>query len=93
MTEPSGPIGAALRAHAEREQRATEQPVRHTADTITDNDLDGLYERIATLQAQLVIDQQRIARVRQLAADWTVLRTHGSAAYELRAALDEPKEQ
>lgn len=31
-------------------------------------------------------------RVRKLANDWAILRTHGSAAYELRAALDEPKE-
>ncbi|MFE9844722.1 hypothetical protein [Streptomyces goshikiensis] len=29
-----------------------------------------------------------IARVRQLATDWAVLRTHGGAAYELRAALN-----
>ncbi|MFJ8163838.1 hypothetical protein ACIRBY_23325 [Streptomyces sp. NPDC096136] len=29
-----------------------------------------------------------LARVRQLASNWIVLRTHGGAAYELRAALD-----
>ncbi len=84
MTElPGGPIGAARRAQAEREQRPAEHcgqadpsplhsshqfmrggilyrcpggaaerpPVRHTADTITDNDLDQLYARIATLEA------------------------------------------
>ncbi|MFD4738696.1 hypothetical protein ACFWNQ_15185 [Streptomyces virginiae] len=34
-----------------------------------------------------------LARVRKLADDWAVLRTHGSAAYELRATLDEPKEK
>lgn len=28
----------------------TEQPVRHTVDTITDDDLDQLYARIATLE-------------------------------------------
>lgn len=33
-----------------------------------------------------------IARARALASRWAVLRTHGSAATELRAALDEPKE-
>ncbi|MFF4369659.1 hypothetical protein [Streptomyces sp. NPDC001594] len=29
----------------------TEQPARHTADTITDNDLDDLYARLDTLTA------------------------------------------
>ncbi|WP_201724785.1 hypothetical protein [Streptomyces antimycoticus] len=31
-----------------------------------------------------------IKRVRRLATDWAILRTHGSAAYELRNTLDEP---
>ncbi|MEU8723548.1 hypothetical protein [Streptomyces antimycoticus] len=46
----------------------------------------------AATRAQQVIDEQRatIARVRRLANDWAILRTHGSAAYELRNALDEP---
>ncbi|AZM54145.1 hypothetical protein DMA15_17505 [Streptomyces sp. WAC 01529] len=34
-----------------------------------------------------------IERARALATRWAVLRTHGSAAAELRAALDERKEQ
>ena len=32
----------------------------------------------------------RLARVRKLSEDWAVLRTHGGAAYELRAVLDDP---
>jgi hypothetical protein len=35
--------------------------------------------------------EDTIARARRLASDWAVLRTHGGAAYELRAAL-EPQE-
>jgi hypothetical protein len=31
-----------------------------------------------------------LARARRLANDWAMLRTHGGAAYELRAALDGP---
>ncbi|MFG2617778.1 hypothetical protein ACGFXC_09115 [Streptomyces sp. NPDC048507] len=111
----------------------TDQPARHTADTITDDELDQLYARIhyltaytATLEtytaeqrvrAEQVEDLLRIAhatsntseseraravqraehaeaalsRVRRLATDWAVLRTHGGAVYELRAAL-EPQE-
>ncbi|MFZ3494604.1 hypothetical protein ACODT5_15495 [Streptomyces sp. 5.8] len=30
----------------------TEQPARHTADTITDNDLDQLYTELADAQAR-----------------------------------------
>lgn len=77
MTEPRGPIAAALRAHAERQQRAAtvaadmcprckgdnteawslcskcEQPVRHTADTITSDALDALYAEREQLLAEL----------------------------------------
>jgi hypothetical protein len=35
--------------------------------------------------------EDTIARVRRLASGWALLRTHGAAAYELRAAL-EPQE-
>jgi hypothetical protein len=57
---------------------------RHTADTITDDALDALYaERDAARSA--------IDRVRGLASRWVLLRSHGSAASELRAALDTPE--
>lgn len=36
--------------------------------------------------------QATLARVRKLASDWAVLRTHGGAAYELLAALNQQKE-
>ncbi|MEW1638619.1 hypothetical protein AB0469_31745 [Streptomyces sp. NPDC093801] len=50
MTDyPPGPIGAARRAVAAREQHPNGG--RHTADTITDDALDELYARIETLEA------------------------------------------
>lgn len=32
----------------------------------------------------------KLAQVRRLSENWAVLRTHGGAAYELRAVLDDP---
>lgn len=49
MTGPRGPIDWANQQQAEREQ----QPARHTADTITDNDLDELYAEREQLLAEL----------------------------------------
>jgi hypothetical protein len=82
----------------------TEQ--RHTASTITDIDLDRLYRRIETLEhvarsnlrhVQLIVPELEkaetaIERVRALASRWAVMRAYGSAATELRAALEESKE-
>ncbi|MEU8473729.1 hypothetical protein [Streptomyces hygroscopicus] len=44
-------------------------------------------ERQATRAEQA---EATLARLRRLADDWAILRTHGSGAYELRATLDEP---
>ncbi|MFE3326858.1 hypothetical protein [Streptomyces sp. NPDC059176] len=45
-----GPIGAARRAAAEREQREAQ---RHTIDTITSDALDALYRQIEKLTATI----------------------------------------
>ncbi len=77
---------------------------RPTADTITDDELDALYRelehthvRARTLVRRLTDvkgerDNARaaIGRARALASRWAVLRAYGSAATELRSALDEP---
>ncbi|MFD6024532.1 hypothetical protein [Streptomyces griseoluteus] len=57
----------------------TEQ--RYTAGTITDDALDALY-------AELERTRAAIERARTLASRWGVLRAYGSAATELRAALN-----
>ncbi|MEE1774477.1 hypothetical protein PUR34_41480 [Streptomyces sp. JV185] len=54
------------------------------ADAVHD-DLDHTCEAVAGRDRA----EAAIARVRALATQWAVLRNHGSAATELRAALDE----
>lgn len=49
---------------------------------------DALTPHQARQRAEAAIERARV-----LARRWAVLRTHGSAAYELRAALDETQEQ
>ena len=49
-------------------------------DDLTSDRLDALYARLESAEAA-------IARAHRLASDWAVLRAHGSAATELRAAL------
>lgn len=83
MTEPSGPIGAALRAQTEREQRATAQPVRHTADTINDDELDALYREQERRQAE-------IAYLRRLGQD---LQTNATKVIEEQALARHEAEQ
>lgn len=72
---------------------------RHTASTITDDALDELYanatkgwRRGDEWKARAVAAEAAIARAERLARRWAILRTHGGAAVELRAALAEPKE-
>jgi len=51
MTAPTrGPIDWARHRATEREQRAAEQPGRHTVDTITSDALDALYEQLDAAQ-------------------------------------------
>lgn len=100
VTGPSGPIGAALRAQAEREQRTTALPAgRKLLDQLRDAELTQLYNRAE--QAEAAITRVR-AELDRLAALPTVDKTEtrsnrfsvgASWAIRLiRAALDEPKE-
>ncbi|MEU0397963.1 hypothetical protein ABZ208_35460 [Streptomyces sp. NPDC006208] len=82
MADRLGPIDYARQAAAQREQRP---PGRHTADTITDDDLDRLYERLA--KAEAAID-----RVRVVADRWQRNGTPDLNRYAriILAALDDP---
>jgi hypothetical protein len=53
-------------------------------DSLTSDQLDALYDERDRLRAA-------VRRAETIASRWAVLRTYGGAAYELRAALDEPK--
>lgn len=81
---------------------------RYTASTITDNALDTLYRRIATLEhvaagnkrhvqtiaPELERAEAALARARALADHWNnALAVDKPYARTLHAALDEPKEQ
>lgn len=75
------------------------QQRRHTADSITDDDLDALYEnankgwrRGDEWKTRAEAAEAAIERAERLARRWAILRTHGGAALELRAALAESKE-
>ncbi|MEV6081808.1 hypothetical protein AB0L80_43085 [Streptomyces sp. NPDC052069] len=84
----------------------TIQPERIALDDLTSDALDQLYARIDTLEyvaagnkrhVQLLVPELEqaeaaIARVRALATQWAVFRAYGSAATELRAALDQPQQ-
>jgi hypothetical protein len=74
-------------------------PERYTADTITDDALDALYEnanrgwrRGDDWKARAEKAEAAVERAERLARRWAILRAHGGAAVELRAALAEPKE-
>ena len=74
-------------------------PQRYTADTINDDALDGLYEnanegwrRGDRWKKRALAAEAAVERAEQLASQWAVLRTHGGAATELRAALADLKE-
>jgi hypothetical protein len=74
-------------------------PERYTADSITDAALDALYEnanrgwrRGDEWKARAEKAEAAVERADRLARRWAILRTHGGAAVELRAALAEPKE-
>jgi hypothetical protein len=74
-------------------------PERYTASTITDDALDALYananegwRRGDRWKERAEAAEAAIERAERLARRWAILRTHGGAAVELRAALAEPKE-
>lgn len=72
---------------------------RYTADSITDDALDALYEnankgwrRGDEWKDRALKAEAAIARAERLARRWAILRAYGGATVELRAALAEPKE-
>ncbi|MFE3857808.1 hypothetical protein ACFXPN_42555 [Streptomyces griseorubiginosus] len=72
---------------------------RHTADSITDDDLDALYEnankgwrRGDEWKQRALAAEAAVERANRLARRWAILRTYGGAAVELRKALAKPKE-
>lgn len=72
---------------------------RYTADSITDDALDALYEnanrgwrRGDEWKARAVKAEAAIERAERLARRWAILRAYGGAAVELRDALARPKE-
>ncbi|MEU0041037.1 hypothetical protein [Streptomyces sp. NPDC006333] len=72
---------------------------RYTADTITDDALDALYDNASKgwrrgddWKKRALAAEAAVQRADGLARRWAILRTHGGAAVELRAALAEPKE-
>ncbi|WP_020141158.1 hypothetical protein [Streptomyces sp. 351MFTsu5.1] len=72
---------------------------RHTADSITDDDLDALYEnankgwrRGDEWKERALAAEAAVERASRLARRWAILRAYGGAAVELRKALAEPKE-
>lgn len=54
---------------------------------------DHLRELVCALYERSEQAEAAIGRVRNLATQWAVLRTYGSAATELRAALDQVEQQ
>lgn len=73
---------------------------RFTADSITDDALDALYENATRgwrrgddWKKRALAAEAAVQRADRLARRWAIFRTHGGAAVELRAALAEPKEQ
>ncbi|MFF8879623.1 hypothetical protein [Streptomyces flaveolus] len=72
---------------------------RHTASDITDDALDALYananegwRRGDRWKERALAAEAAIERANRLARRWAILRTHGGAAVELRAALAQPEE-
>lgn len=60
------------------------------ADSVTARTKELLARRTETLRTRAEQAEATIARVRQLADAWAVMRTYGSAASELRTVLDGP---
>lgn len=74
-------------------------PQRYTADSITDDALDELYENASKgwrrgdeWKKRALAAEAAIERAERLARRWAILRAYGGAAVELRKALAEPKE-
>ncbi|MGW0347586.1 hypothetical protein ACWDX8_13390 [Streptomyces anthocyanicus] len=72
---------------------------RHTASSITDDALDALYENATEgwrrgdrWKERALAAEAAIERAERLARRWAILRTHGGASVELRAALAQPEE-
>lgn len=72
---------------------------RHTADSITDDDLDALYgnasegwRRGDRWKKRALAAEAAVQRADRLARRWAILRAYGGAAVELRNALAQPKE-
>lgn len=72
---------------------------RKTASTITDDELDALYDNASRgwrrgdeWKKRALAAEAAVKRADRLARRWAILRTHGGAAVELRAAMAEPKE-
>lgn len=72
---------------------------RKTASTITDDELDALYDNASQgwrrgdeWKKRALAAEAAVKRADRLARRWAILRTHGGAAVELRAAMAEPKE-
>lgn len=72
---------------------------RYTADSITDDALDALYEnanrgwrRGDAWKERAMKAEAAIERAERLARRWAILRAYGGATVELRAALARPKE-
>lgn len=75
------------------------RPRRHTADSITDDALDDLYDNASRgwrrgdeWKKRALAAEAAVKRADRLARRWAILRAYGGAAVELRAALAEPKE-
>jgi hypothetical protein len=73
---------------------------RHTASSITDDDLDALYENASKgwrrgdeWKKRALAAEAAVERANRLARRWAILRAYGGAAVELRGALAEPKEE
>ncbi|MFB7866977.1 hypothetical protein [Streptomyces sp. NPDC056069] len=85
----------------DRAQALSEGTLRHVADRDTwmgwakkaEAQLAALKRAHVALATQAGKDQASVSRARALASRWGVLRAYGSAATELRAALDEQQEQ
>lgn len=72
---------------------------RYTANTINDDALDALYANASKgwrrgdeWKERALKAEAAVERAERLARRWAILRAHGGAAMELRAALAEPKE-
>ncbi|MEV8031410.1 hypothetical protein [Streptomyces sp. NPDC086182] len=73
---------------------------RKTTSTITDDELDELYDNASRgwrrgddWKQRALAAEAAVERAGRLARRWAILRAYGGAAVELRAALAEPKEE